>query len=1008
MNSFENSFENSSKSSILIVDDAPSNRLSLEKILSTENYETRCLAEGSTVLAEVQSWCPDLILLDIRLPDIDGFEVCRQLKAQDSTKDVPIIFLSAIDSAEGKVKAFELGAADYVTKPFAAQEVLARIKHQLTIRELQKQLKQQNICLHQEIAQRTELLASLELSEARFAKVFRTNPCAMAIVRLNDEICIDVNDCGLKLTGYKRHQIIGHSFSDLKFWQNPDAQQQFWQTLKSLKSIKNQEIELNRAVKSAKFGMVSAEIINLNKEDCVIFILIDVTDLRVATQNLIRSESSFRSFLDNIADALLVHDFDGKIINVNPRACKNLGYSRVELMAMSIFEIEISKTASELKSAWKKMQPGTPITLEGINRHKNGSTFPVEARVGVFELNHDLAVIALVQDISSRVASAEILKSTEEKYRSIFENAVEGIYQTTRDGEFLSANPALAQIFGYDSTSELIFDIDDIASEIYVDPHRRTDFVKLIDEYGTISGFESEVYCQDDSVIWISENARAVKDHQDRLLYFEGLVENITARKLAQAELQSAKEAADRANCAKSEFLSNMSHELRTPLNAILGFAQVLERDPTLNEAHQESLQIINRSGEHLLSLINEVLEMSKIEAGRSSLNCRDFDLHHLVSSIAGMLQSKAKSRQLDLRYEISSGVPQCISGDESKLRQVLINLVGNALKFTDFGQVILRVQSLSDNQGIHQLLFAIEDTGSGIAETEIERLFEAFAQSPHQKSIEGTGLGLPISRQFVRLMGGDISVISDLGKGSIFRFEIPVQVTLDFSGCCSNIAKQRVIGLAPNQPKFRILIVEDRLENQQVLTKLLEPVGFEVKVAENGEIGVAIWEDWSPHLIWMDMRMPVMDGYAATQKIKSTAKGQKTIIIALTASAFVEDRAKIIAAGCDDFMRKPFQVDVLFAKMSEYLNVEFIYAEILDRLARPTINLDFSEQFFEQNLKLMSAEWRASLNLAATHLDEEMVITLIDQVSNANLADGLKDLVASFRFDKLIELTQV
>ena len=375
-------------------------------------------------------------------------------------------------------------------------------------------------------------------------------------------------------------------------------------------------------------------------------------------------------------------------------------------------------------------------------------------------------------------------------------------------------------------------------------------------------------------------------------------------------ELLTAKDRAEVANKAKGAFLANMSHELRTPLSAILGFTQIMQRDGTVSRYQRENLTIINRSGEHLLGLINDVLDISKIEAGQISLNANSFDLHRLLDTTQEMLEFKADEKGLQLLFDRHPDTPQYIRTDDRKLSQILINLLNNALKFTEQGGITLRVKPKLDDTKI--LLFEIEDTGAGISPEELNTLFDAFTQTETgRKSGEGTGLGLSISHQFVSLMGGNISASSQLGVGTTFKFQIVVEPPLDRELQHQQSIK-KVIGLEPNQSTYRILVVDDRWENRQIVLKLLEPIGFEVKEAINGSEAIKIWQHWQPHLIWMDMRMPVMNGYEATERIKSHFKGQATYIIALTASTFEEERAIVLSAGCDDFVRKPFREEVL------------------------------------------------------------------------------------------------
>ncbi|MBD1837068.1 MHYT domain-containing protein [Coleofasciculus sp. FACHB-501] len=491
-------------------------------------------------------------------------------------------------------------------------------------------------------------------------------------------------------------------------------------------------------------------------------------------------------------------------------------------------------------------------------------------------------------------------------------------------------------------------------------------------------------------------------------------------------ELMIAKEAADAANSAKSEFLANMSHELRTPLNAILGFTQLMNLDTSLSAEHQKYLEIISRSGDHLLALINDVLEMAKIEAGRVTLHENDFDLYCLLNSLEQMLQLKATSKGLLLNFECTAAVPQYVRTDESKLRQVLINLLGNAIKFTDKGSVTLRVtgeegeaesrsvgeQADSSSVPFIRLLFEVEDTGPGIDPNEFDRLFEAFGQtSVGLKSCQGTGLGLPISQKFVQLMGGGaIAVSSHPGQGAKFTFDIQAGLVEQMEIETSQSIYKKVIGLAPDQPIYRVLVVEDKPTNRLLLVKLLTYLGFEVQEAENGQEAVAIWESWEPHLIWMDMRMPVMNGYEATKKIRASLKGEATIIIALTASVFEEDRQIILSAGCDDFVRKPFREEELLFKMNKYLGVQYLYEEeALPTESRKENLPETSDSDIPLQISTMPSEWIQQLHYAASQGSDFLLLQLLQEIppENSFVINALTNLVENFQFEQIMELIQ-
>jgi two-component system sensor histidine kinase/response regulator len=477
-------------------------------------------------------------------------------------------------------------------------------------------------------------------------------------------------------------------------------------------------------------------------------------------------------------------------------------------------------------------------------------------------------------------------------------------------------------------------------------------------------------------------------------------------------ELIKSKENAEVANRAKSQFLASMSHELRTPLNAILGFSQVMARNSSITEEQKEYIEIINRSGEHLLELINDVLSMSKIEAGQITINPSRFNLYNLLNSLKEMLQLKANSKGLHLIFENADDLPQYIQTDEAKLRQVLINLVGNAIKFTQQGTVTLRVRSQAEKDATEenksQLYFEISDTGPGISPLELATLFKPFIQTETgRKSMQGTGLGLPISQQFVRIMGGEIAVESQLGQGTIFSFNIWVNLVTESDEEEKSRIKQ-VIGLEAGQDTYRILIVEDVAENRQLLLKLLVPLRFEVREATNGQEAIALHSTWKPHLILMDMLMPVMDGYEATRQIKKTLEGRETIIIALTASAFDEQRQIILSAGCNDLICKPFREEVLFEKIAHHLNLRYIYEKenLSTSFSTPTL----LKSLTTEDLSVMPTDWVIELHRAALCVDDNRILELIEEIpeTEANLANTLTDLVDNFRIDIIIDLTQL
>ena len=463
-------------------------------------------------------------------------------------------------------------------------------------------------------------------------------------------------------------------------------------------------------------------------------------------------------------------------------------------------------------------------------------------------------------------------------------------------------------------------------------------------------------------------------------------------------ELRIAKDAAEDASRAKSAFLANMSHELRTPLNAILGFSNLL-RTSSATEAQRADLEIINRAGEHLLDLINDVLDLSKIDSGRIELAITTVDLQAVISDITELMRLRATERGLELSLDFPPELPRFIRADAEKLRQVAINLVGNAIKYTERGSVAVRLRAAPAADGeILVLTLEVEDTGVGIAPEEQANIFDAFVQAGRQANQKGTGLGLAITRQFVQLMGGTVHVESSPGEGSRFWVEIPVQRVASSEAGAQENERPPVIGLEPDQPECRILIVEDERYNWLVLQRMLEGVGFQTRIAENGARAVELFQEWRPHFIWMDLRMPGMDGMEATRRIRALEGGGDVKIAAATASSFASERDQVLAAGIDDFVRKPYRPNEIFDCMARHLGVRYIL--------QTSVVKERTAALRPEDLQTLPADLRRELTDAVTVLNTERVREVIAHISECDpaLASTLTRHADRFAYTAVLE----
>jgi signal transduction histidine kinase/DNA-binding response OmpR family regulator len=681
------------KPSLMVVDDNPANLRVLGEMLSAHDYSVRLAINGRVALSSMQAAKPDLVLLDIRLPDMDGIEICQRLKADESSRDIPVIFISALHEPEEKLRAFAAGGVDYVTKPFQEKEVLARIHTHLTLRRLQKDLEQRN--------------------------------------------------------------------------------------------------------------------------------------------------RQFRTLLDHLPAAVALLHPGKKPVYHNQRFSENFGTPQEQ----ACYEILKGRNqACEVCPAQDSLTP--PYTPnEQTMLHANGRT-----------------------------------------------------YQT------------------------------------YYYP-----------------------YSENDSI--------------PKLVMFMAL--DISARQRV--------EQAEAANRAKSAFLANMSHELRTPLNSILGYAQLLEYDDTLNSAQREGIEMIHRSGDYLLTLINDILDLAKIEAGRFDIVSSACDLTAFFDNIADIFQMRCRQKGIAFHYQAQTSLPESLRVDEKRLRQIILNLLSNALKFTDKGKVELRSAYVGG-----YLQVQVQDSGIGIAEEELELIFKPFQQVGALKySRQGTGLGLSISRRLAELMGGELRVSSSLGEGSVFSLSLPLRILSERPSASHSLPRvhgfRRIDGL---QTPLRILVADDRQEDRDILVKFLEKLGFAVSAAKNGAQALDIARATPPDLVLMDMRMPEVDGLSAIAQMRSLPGLEKTVFIAVSANAYPEHRQQALAGGCADYLSKPLDFKQLLATLQARLPLYWLeLMPIAPAILVDTTNTPLNKQQTEELIQLAEAGDISAVGESLARYREKQQAALLDSL---------------------------
>ena len=786
---------------ILVVDDNPANLNVLFDIFGDMSYDMLFASDGETCLNLLKTERPDLILLDVMMPGIDGFETCRRLKANQKTQDIPVIFMTALSETVDKVKGFELGAVDYITKPIQPEEVLARVTTHVTLYRLQKQLEEQNFRLQKEITEHQQTEEALVKAKEEWERTFDAVP---DLILLLD-------------TEYR----ITHA---------------------------------NQAI-AERLELTPKELIG---QTC--YTIIHGTNLPPSSCPHAQLMHDGKEHVVEISEDLLDGDF---LVTVSP--------------------------------------------LFDDDGHLQGS-------------------VHVARDITERKRAENALRESEAQKRAILEAMPDMMFCLSREGEFLDF---------YTPSSTMLY----TQPEDFMGKHLQETFPTHVVE---IFQQSMQRLMTGDSPIQILEyqldipkkgiqnyEARMVMSGKNQILV---IIRDITERKRVEVELQKAKESAEAANQAKSYFLANMSHELRTPLNGILGYVQLLKREKNLRESQKSGFDIIERSGNYLLTLINDILDLSKIEAQKMELHESEIHLPGFLTGIAEMIRIRAQQKGIAFRYETISGLPPVIHADEKQLRQVLLNLLSNAIKFTEHGGVTLQVGYRHDEHPLKPtskestaiLRFQVSDSGIGIPPEQLQHIFSPFTQlADHTKKIEGTGLGLAISRELIQLMGSELQVKSVVGKGSTFWFDLKLSAIPEWRREDAS-RTQHIIG--QKGEARTILVVEDASESRSLLVNLLSLLGFDMLEATNGHEGLEKAREFRPDLIFMDLWMPGMNGLEATRQIRQEPTLDSVKIIAVSADTFESTQKASLTAGCDDFLPKPINVDDVLEKLRQHLTLTWIY----------------------------------------------------------------------------------
>ncbi len=994
------------KARILVIDDKPANLDLLERVLERRGYEVKLADSHHSAFAVLATWQTDLILLDIMMPEVDGYHVCEQLKADPKTAEIPVIFLSALTEMFDKVKAFAVGGVDYITKPFQIAEVVARVENHIKIARLQNSMREHNQRLQQEIHDREQAEQALNKNQ-RYLDTLISNLPGVVYRRRNDNdwTMEFISEGCLALTGYPASAFLDNTERTFSAAIPEEYHASLWQTIQ-VALAERRPFQLMYPFLTCHgeqrwLWEKGQGIFNQAGElEALEGFIQDVSNQQQAQQALDQTRQHLMMALETVQDGFAYFDAQDRLFFCN-RHFQQL-YDKVAEHTQIGTHFEAFLRNGLASDLYQTDPFSAPRWLEHrLHLHRNGGRLEQALNDGRWlqiteQRTEDGGYVSLHIDISEHKESESRLRQLNQKLLFFIHETPLAYIEWDTALHITHWNSAAERIFGYEADEVL--------------GHSLTQFIiSLSNEVENVaptkfrSHYTTTNQTKDERQIICEWYNTPLVGEAGEIVGFAALAQDITQRYQTEQALKNAKEQAELANRAKTAFLANMSHELRTPLNGILGYAQVLLKDHELQNKQRQGLEVIQRSGEHLLTLINDLLDFSRIDSGRLELTLGEVRLDEVLQDIVDLFIMRANQKRLSFHYHASPLLQHelLVKADGRRLRQVLLNLLSNAVKFTEQGSLHFSVTYEAP-----RFTFSVKDSGCGIENEMLANIFLPFQQGQH-RHVEGTGLGLAISHRLVSLMGGFLQVESTVKQGSHFWFSLPLPIlnqhAIDLLPAPSvqNISGYRL----PDTGAIKILLVDDHAQNRRLLEEFLQPLGFLVQQAENGLQALQKAEVFLPDVIIMDVRMPELDGLHCTQRLRQNPLFQKTVIFIFSASAFEHERQQALAAGCNSFLSKPLEADLLLAQLAQHCKIEWRYQTraatvsvlppVLPQLDESSLPAAAIQALFHQarigNVKALLTELEGLLEMYPNALP---LLTKIQELANNFEMAKLKELL--------------